>query len=298
MNDWLDKEDFVPFASENLGEEVHVHHCKQGRNNDRLYIKRETNGDIIAYCHHCGARGIHRESGTRNIHTKRLLSHHEAKDSSGALALPKDIEFNINKWPVDARVWPMKYGITEDELNANRVGYSERSGGIVLPTFDAKGILSAFSVRFDKNGIERFKKYTGRSPAKYRTYRAKNVTGFNRLFVADKAHGTSIIGSKLVAVLVEDVLSAIKVSRIAEGIALQGTGIDDEAVFTLAKKYDIIFIWLDNDNNQVKKSQSKLIKRLQLYNRNINIIYTDRDPKEFTTKEIENILINASKRLK
>ncbi len=290
MADYLDKDEFVPFAPEALGEEVHIHHCKQGKDNDRLYIKRKYDGTIIAYCHHCGARGLHRESGPTNIYAKRAAQDAKAKKSDGTLVLPKDIELDVSKWPKDSRVWPLKYGLTEEEINANHLGYSKFYGGVVLPAFDEKGALTTFSIRYSEEGIRATEKSTGRPPPKYRTYRDHGAQGIRRMFRARYSGIPLPSNSKRIAVLVEDMLSAIKVSRVADGYALLGTSLDDKAVFTLAKKYDIIFIWLDNDNIQVKKTQSKLLKRLQLYNRNINIIYTDKDPKEYTTSEIRDIL--------
>ena len=63
-NQWLNPSDYVDMAPESPGT-VNIFHCKQGPGNDRLYITRKEDGNIVAYCHHCGSRGAHRVAGQR-----------------------------------------------------------------------------------------------------------------------------------------------------------------------------------------------------------------------------------------
>lgn len=289
--DYLDKDEFVPFAPSERGGETHVHHCKKGKNNDRLYIKRTDDDSIIAYCHHCGKRGISKLDGVRNISNFRSSKDKDLnRGVSNHLRLPTDYEKDFTKWPKEAKAWPMKYGITEDELNANHIGYSPYFARVVLPCFDEEGTLSQFQTR-KIDGIDTTARY--QRPTKYDTYIKRGSSPFNRLF---RAKFTGLRSKHLymdsTCCLVEDALSAIKCARFVEGsIALNGTSLDTGSILTLSKHYDDFIIFLDNDNPQVKKSQTKLKRRLELVCKGkVTIVYSDKDPKELSNRKLKEVL--------
>ena len=77
----LSRSEFVPYAPKDRGGQTHIHHCKQGHNNDRLYIRRNEDESIVAYCHHCGKSGYSFPDNTQirkakdvHIHTWRALN--------------------------------------------------------------------------------------------------------------------------------------------------------------------------------------------------------------------------------
>ena len=289
MSGYLDKDEFVPFAPSELGGETRVHHCKQGKDNDRLYIKRTDDGTIIAYCHHCGKRGVSKLDGIRNISTFRTNKEPIKTGVIKTLKLPVDFEKDSTKWPSKARTWPMKYGIKKEELHDNSVGYSEYFGRVVLPTFDEKGSLVQYQTRKidGLSGTSTFQRET-----KYDTFIKQGSTSFQRLF-NPKSSGSSISRCSVGSVLciVEDSLSAIKCNRFVDTIALNGTSLDESCILKLIKDYNSFIIFLDNDNSQVKKSQRKLKKNLELVCKGkVTIVYSDKDPKELTTKELKEIL--------
>ena len=58
---WLKKNDFVPYSPTHAGTNQ-VHHCKTGVDNDRLFVTRLEDGlTVVAFCHHCGAKGYHND---------------------------------------------------------------------------------------------------------------------------------------------------------------------------------------------------------------------------------------------
>jgi len=288
MSEYLDKDEFVPFAPSEIGGEVHVHHCKLGKDNDRLYIRRNEDDSIIAYCHHCGKRGVSKLDGVRNISTFRSNKGTLKKGVSRDLKLPSDFEKDSSKWPMKARAWPMKYGITKEELHDNSIGYSEYFGRIVLPTFDEKGKLSQFQTRKIDGlmGTSTFQRET-----KYDTYIKQGSTSFQRLFNPKYIGSDPSRLSMDTLCIVEDSLSAIKCNRYIPTIALNGTSLDDKCILKVVKNYSSFIIFLDNDNPQVKKSQRKLKKKLELVCKGkVTIIYSDKDPKELSNKELQEIL--------
>lgn len=288
--EYLDYNEFVPYAPDNIGEEVNVHHCKQGKNNDRLYIKRTDDGSIIAYCHHCGLRGISKSGGVRNISYFRKDKDEPKPGRRKELKLPSDLELDINKWPIKAKAWPMKYGITEEEINANHMGYSEYFGRVVLPCFDEEGQLSQFQTRRidGLSGKAAFQRDT-----KYDTYIKQGSTASQRLYIPKSSgtrDATHTTGNTLC--IVEDALSAIKCNRIIDTIALNGSSLDDSSILSLSKRYDNFIIFLDNDNRQVKKSQTRLKRKLELICRgNVKIAYSDKDPKELSMNALRSMLV-------
>ena len=287
-SDYLDKDDFVPFAPSEVGGEVHVHHCKLGKNNDRLYITRSDNDTILAYCHHCGKRGVSTLDGVRNISNFRTKRNDIQKRVAKNLQLPRDFTKDISKWPLLAKTWPTRYGITEEELYDNAIGYSEYFGRVILPTFDKEGNLSQFQTR-RVEGLVGTSGYAGQS--KYDTFIREGSTSFQRLFNPRLPRFRSVKLPLDSLCIVEDSLSAIKCNRFIPTIALNGTNLDDKCVLKLVRLYDNFIIFLDNDNSQVKKSQRKLKRKLELLCRGqVTIVYSDKDPKELSIRELKRIL--------
>ena len=289
MSDYLDKDEFVPFAPSDVGGEVRVHHCKLGKDNDRLYITRSNDNVILAYCHHCGKRGVSKLDGVRNINSFRKPTTDIKSGVSRDLKLPSDYEKDSSKWPIEARAWPMRFGITKEELHDNSIGYSEYFGRVVLPTFDEKGTLSQYQTRkiTGLTGTSTFQRET-----KYDTFIKQGSTSFQRLFNPKHPRSTLSGRSMDTLCIVEDSLSAIKCNRYVPTIALNGTSLDDKCILALVKTYRNFYVFLDNDNPQVKKSQRKLKKKLELVCKGkVTVVYKDKDPKELTNKELKETLL-------
>lgn len=290
--DYLSYDEFVPYAPSKAGETTNIHHCKTGRNNDRLYITRKEDGiTIVAYCHHCGRRGISKLDGPRNISHFRKTGDRLGKNNK-SLTLPWDFDKEFNKWPQPARAWILKYGITEEEVRGNNLGFSKYFGRVVLPTFSTSGTL----VQYQTRRIDGISPTVAReSTRKYETYARKDLSHFERLFVP-RNNRHSLLGSTPVSLhsvccIVEDTLSAIKCNRIIDTIALNGTNLDLDSILLLNKYYNNYIIYLDNDNNQVKKTQTRLKKRIDLTCKGVcNIVYEDRDPKELSMRELKEVL--------
>ena len=97
--------------------------------------------------------------------------------------------------------------------------------------------------------------------------------------------------SDTIVVLVEDILSAIKVSRLenTSSIPLMGSSVSSDFEKQIVGMNKDIYIWLDRD----KAKQAVRIKnRFKGLGCNAKVIITDKDPKDYLTQEISKWLKN------
>lgn len=177
--------------------------------------------------------------------------------------LPVDGVFNIPPVPL---AWVKQYGITNDEIVANRIGWSESKQLLIFPIYGASDDLLAWIGRyFGPN----------KDHPKYLTYGIKK-----ELF--------HLLGTQSnTVVVVEDMVSAIKVSRQECCMPLLSSDINKYQLFRLSKMFDNIVIWLDPDKRQ---HAIKLSKRAESFFRGVRIVYSDADPKELTDGQIKELL--------
>jgi len=291
LEDWIDS---VP---DNVGDQTHINHCKPGKGNAKLYIKRVENG-AVAFCHHCGERGYASNrilevggSARAGTHSSRSTAYPVGVDckpdeTSGALSgglrgnvtknicvLPKDAVNRVARWGNnDAKVWILKYGIPAHVIDAAGVCWSDYISSIIFPKY-LEGELVAYQTR-------RFPPDDG---PKYLT-RGDSNSPYDALQGPVKGD---------TCVLVEDYMSALKVSQIVSACQLGGTMIRDSQMRHLLKDYSRFIIMLDNDNWQVKMNQVKLARKLGVYSSKVDIISLDMDPKEHKLSELKALLENV-----
>lgn len=273
MTDRLRPDEFVPYAGSE-GVTVNINHCKQGKDNARLYITTKSDR-ILAYCHHCGRRGCHYlanyarartrgQGGTDGIHSSR-----NSKFRGREIVSSEKYITEINQWPAEARHWIGRAGLTQAEVEQFNIGYYEPDQRVMLPIYN-KGELVGYQMRRIFAHDNR-PKYDTRKKVKPLLFYNEQHDDSNRL------------------VIVEDILSAIKVGRQYNTCALLGTNLDLSSVAYIAGKYDNVDVWLDNDNRQVKLNQVKLKRKLGAFC-NVRVIKTDIDPKLLTDAEIYDII--------
>jgi len=280
---WLQHKEYVPYAPEEVGT-VHKHHCKDGKDNDKLFITRCEDGyTILAYCHHCGKRGRFdslKHSTIQQIKSIAIYGKSCSKISATGrprikYKLPKDYERDYKKWGSGAYVWLRRYGITDEEIKSNNIGYSELYGRVILPMFGKKGI--------DFVVMRRVNSMDNDSP-KYLTF--SNVE--HPLYITQSATALGALTDTVV--LTEDILSAIKVARYVPSIALLGTSIN-ERTLEYVSRYNNVIIFMDDDNQQVRNSQLRIKNRLEPFVDSSTIIHSGGiDPKEMSDKKLKEIL--------
>lgn len=102
----------------------------------------------------------------------------------------------------------------------------------------------------------------------------------------------TIYGDSDIIILVEDVLSAIKIARLSPeycAMPLLGSSLSTEHEEVLRDIFKTIYVWLDRD----KANQGiKMSRNLRQKGMNTKSIITDLDPKEYTEGEIKTWLKN------
>jgi len=95
--------------------------------------------------------------------------------------------------------------------------------------------------------------------------------------------------------LTEDILSAYKVGKVAEGWCMLGTSLPHELMAAILRSGKAVNVWLDNDLppvHQVNRGQMaavKVLKQLRAAGVSVRNIVTDRDPKLIPLDEIRKL---------
>lgn len=270
----LNPSEFMEHAPQTEGQ-VHVNHegCPEGTDRkQRLYIKRLPDNTVLAYCHHCGLSGIHKER-VANIHRVKRQPVVEGKLAKD-LRLPKDVLKDETRWPREAIGWLLKYGITDTEIRKYGIVYSPSLDRLLLPLYMDGNYIGWQGRSFAKDGD---------SPKYITTVDSNNPNGNCGVYACNIPRHT--------AVLVEDVLSAIRVSRRVDAIALIGSHPTSEVVNWIVNRgYKKLVIWLDNDKQVVKDTQSDLQNLLTLMGCEVELVLTSKDPKDHSDNEIKELL--------
>jgi hypothetical protein len=269
-----------------IGEQININHedCDAGEDRKkRLYIKRVENGNIIYYCHHCSESGVVHNSVPKNRKAPpRKSGAYEKRPSNGSSSvcyLPSDAEGDVSQWPAQARVWLRSYGITDGEIAARGIMYSDRRERVILPCWKEGKLVSWQSRRI----------FPHDKKPKYLSYGEKESV----YYVPGAAPAATTTLIKRLCI-VEDVLSAIKCGRFIDTIALRKATLSDKELLWIVRAgYKDFIIFLDDDNAQVKKSQIVLKNRLENLG-TVRIVHSSgRDPKEHSDKELEELLCQS-----
>jgi hypothetical protein len=173
--------------------------------------------------------------------------------------LPSDYTTSL---PLECNRWLNKYGVIQSEKDTMQVGWSDQLGLLIFPFYKDDKLLGYNGRRFKGTGS----KYVVRGFKK----------GFSRVY-----------GEGDVLVFTEDLLSAIRVSRACAAVPLYGTSLDKEFVIRLPKKYTKYVIWLDKDKRVEALRQAKTMTQ---YGYPFSCVFTDKDPKDYSATEIEEML--------
>jgi len=100
-----------------------------------------------------------------------------------------------------------------------------------------------------------------------------------------------LFGNGNVLVVVEDVVSAIKVGRIATGLPLFGNSLSPDRMVRIVKLgFSRVLIWLDPD--MVEQSR-KLTRKLNALAPIARSVMSEMDPKDYSTEQIREIINEA-----
>ncbi len=103
---------------------------------------------------------------------------------------------------------------------------------------------------------------------------------------------TKVYGEGRILFIVEDMLSALNLTRFPNGCALPlfGTNLTSSHISTILKlkaqdKIDEVRVWLDNDNHQVIRKSVEMLSRLRGYLPCVRVTANEQ-PKEFKVVDL------------
>jgi len=170
--------------------------------------------------------------------------------------LPEDCDM---VYPQRALDWVGQYNLTTNDLLNHNTLWSESQQRLIFPIFGENDLI-AWQGRYF--GREAKVKWWGQGDLK-NTY--------------------NILGKGDTLILVEDIISAIKLSRFTSVMPLYGNAIGIERFRRVAKLFKKVGIWLDPDMKTKSLTEQR---RGQLCGLDVRVIFSDKDPKELTSLEI------------
>ena len=214
--------------------------------------------DGSTYCFNCG-----HSSGRKSFTTT-------ARPNPTAIVLPADVTTEL---PFEARDWLQQYQLARLDLNRNHVMWSERWSRIIFPYFNESELL-AWQGRYipcGKNKVD----VNGKVPAKW----------FSQGKIHEIIHPLQVNQRK--AILVEDIVSAIKISRVCGAIPIFGSSVSTKQILRLKTIVDEVWFYLDPD---MRTKSVKMARLSELMGLKAHVIFSDKDPKEHSHDDITNIL--------
>ncbi len=234
--------------------QYHTNHrdCPAGSDSKRrLYVKRAPDGWMF-YCHHCNNKGYLRVKDY--VHradevTKPptpYVAHEFAKQLSVGTWLKRG-------WSSEARLWWASYGLTDLDARQHHVQFADNRLCIAwYGTWSCRGF----------NTTPKWLTYTSATP------------------MSHEVEGRRAI------VLVEDVLSAIKIKNAGYAVLpLFGTSINTQHK-AICARYDSVVVWLDDDVAG-QKATATAMKEISF---NPVITIRHKQPKECSYAEIKEMI--------
>jgi DNA primase len=191
--------------------------------------------------------------------------------------LPKDFTTEI---PPNEAVWLYRASISAALARHYGFGYSGSLRRVVLPVYRDNALIG-FTARSTINAKPK--------------YIERMATQSGSVFVSDPLlllpdSGDCVRDAGYDLVLTEDILSAVRVGRIARRtVALLGTSANAEQLAAILKGVRRIAIWLDPDKAG-RTAGHKISRTLQLQGFSVQSIRTERDPKYYSNAGIRRIL--------
>lgn len=228
-------------------------------------------------CEVCGssdAKAIYADGGT---HCFSCQSHHRS-DVSGYVRdkTPKEgvtvqVPYDIsNEYSTEALQWTSSYGIRIDELLHHGVKFSKAYNQLlyIFPKIDQSGIGIMQARNFNEGARKYFNQGEIRDVLPVFKYSTKDPEAL---------------------VIVEDAISAIKVSRLFNAMPLLGSSLMLSKVPQIKRAgYRRVVVWLDHDKY---KESIGIATKFQMLGINTHCICTDLDPKCYTMDEIREKLM-------
>lgn len=219
-----------------------------------------------AYCHRCSDTGFEphpQESLQEKLERLEQQTAVEAYVQEDVRP-PRPAEHDVTKWPLHAKVWLYKAGLSNVDIKQIGAFYHETTDRVVLTVRSQSGDTVYWQARATQ---------PGRSP-KYLNPRV------------DRSHLVAKYGTGHSITLTEDILSAYRVGQVTEAWGLLGTRLPEYILAELIQINKPVIIWLDPDEPG-QKAATKISRQLRAFGLDVRSIVSPKDPKLLTNKEIQ-----------
>jgi len=257
---WIDVAKALPVGGhKKIGHDCGPGLCLVVFHNDNKYS---------AYCHRCGPQPP--EWKPLPTLAERAAKAKEQETAEALVAAdrrpPMPAVYDLDEWPVEARLWLFKAGLSRTEVTQGGFYYHPTTRRVVIPVV-VNGSLVYWQAR----------QIFGSAGAKY-----LSMPGGREACVP-------VFGSGQGIVLVEDLLSAYKIQTAGfRSLCLMGTKLLP-LLWEFLLHEDDITIWLDPDRAG-RDAAGEIRTKLQLVGKACRDVCTKRDPKFHSKAEIARIL--------
>lgn len=179
--------------------------------------------------------------------------------------LPNDFTTEIPKEPY---AWLKQYSLTKEEISNNNIGWSQRNSMLIFPFYGENNNVVVWQGRY----------FPARSPKVFTCGYPDNHILLHH-FDAGK-HSRRVV-------VVEDSVSAIKVSRVCTSSELLGSNLSMHKALGLSRQFSHLTFWLDYD--KISSMTKQMLKYSSLFDV-VDMVVTKQDPKMYNTNEIKEYL--------
>lgn len=238
-----------------------------------MLVSRDDTG-FRAWCFRCndgGSAPPPQESLADKL--ARMQRQREADATVMRPEFPEPRVYDLDEWPMTARLWLYKAGLGRDKIGELGAYYHPGTDRVVLPVLEF--------------GVPVF-------------WLARATDDRQPKYLAPSADRTRVIpryGADHHVTLTEDILSAFKVGDSGhEGWALMGTRVGNHLLSLLLRRGARVNVWMDNDIgpkfpvNRGQIAASKIGKQLRAAGLEVRNIISPRDPKLMHRDEIKALL--------
>ena len=161
----------------------------------------------------------------------------------------------IDTIPQQAAQWLLQYGITKADIDEHKIGWCPDMNALVLvhtPDY----------------------------------WQGRNFGSYGAKYLSKGAKPLIFYGKGDILICVEDVISAIKIAKSNPNYIvtpLLGSIISLELTESILERFNKVFLWLDRDKANEAVKQARNLKQKGV---DIDVIISPNDPKEYSTKEI------------
>ena len=250
-----------------VGEGKRYQHDCTNKHDKSLIVTRTRDG-WVWYCHRCKEKGIRDLSGKSPRQVVQFMKSLNVESTKTVIdmRLPLDYTKDI---PVLGVAYLYVRGMSDGDIKRWKVGYSPKYNRVIFPVYEGHKLIF----------------FQGRTilPVTRDNPKWMNVFQSARretYFIANKMFSHEVV-------VVEDIISAIRVSHTADAYAMLSTHIPEDLILELSKKYDVIYLWLDPDK---KMKTFQAMRRYRAFGINVHLITSDKDPKYYTDEEIRRFI--------